>query len=505
MADLDEGEAKIAELRALVEGIRDRVRAQFPEGSVAIEFPPDQAPIRVPLADLMPVVHARDAAQAKMASIGSVNPRRGGVVNNAIQSVKRTVARGLGWFVRDQIVFNRGALACVEALMESVNELNRSMASLGAQIGQRLEQNRLALEPRLEQAESESRKLLAIPAQWNDYQRVTRAHETSVLRAISDLQSVWEQRTAAADFHQREAVAVQHREFSAALDRGVHEIQAKLWEDMRRIRLEFERTIHAELRTVRQRAAGTPELTAPLETHAQLSPQFDYQAFADRFRGSEAYVKSGQQFYVSYFEGVREVLDLGCGRGEFLEVMRDHSIAARGIDLSPAAVAYCARKELRAEVGDLFRYLDSLPDHSLPAIFCAQVVEHLPPERLPEMIRLCAAKLERGGRIAFETPNPECLAIFASHFYLDPTHTRPVPHALLAFYLEEFGMGGIETHQRFPAAGLLAGAEPTPRRACATNSSAASITPYLPLSSDMRYLSLLSVVWIGARAIARAL
>jgi hypothetical protein len=79
------------------------------------------------------------------------------------------------------------------------------------------------------------------------------------------------------------------------------------------------------------------------------------------------------------------------------------------------------------------------------------VVEHLPPERLPEMVKLAATRLNRGGVLAIETPHPECLAIFATHFYLDPTHTRPVPHPLLAFYLEESGMGAIEMHRRSPA------------------------------------------------------
>ena len=79
------------------------------------------------------------------------------------------------------------------------------------------------------------------------------------------------------------------------------------------------------------------------------------------------------------------------------------------------------------------------------------MVEHLPPERLPELIRQAAAKLRRGGVLAIETPNPECLAIFATHFYLDPTHLRPVPPALLHFYLEEAGLGRIEVHRLAPA------------------------------------------------------
>jgi O-antigen chain-terminating methyltransferase len=80
------------------------------------------------------------------------------------------------------------------------------------------------------------------------------------------------------------------------------------------------------------------------------------------------------------------------------------------------------------------------------------VVEHLPPERVPALVRLLAAKLRPGALAAIETPNPECLAIFSTHFYLDPTHTRPIPPVLLGFYLEEAGMGNVEVERFAPAA-----------------------------------------------------
>jgi hypothetical protein len=132
-------------------------------------------------------------------------------------------------------------------------------------------------------------------------------------------------------------------------------------------------------------------------------------------------------------------------------LMREQGVPARGIDLGEESVALCRQKGLDAEVADLYTYLDALTPGALDGIFSSQVVEHLPPERLPEMIKLCAAKLRKGGVLALETPNPECLAIFATHFYLDPTHTRPVPHPLLAFYMEEFGIGQIEVHKLSPA------------------------------------------------------
>jgi O-antigen chain-terminating methyltransferase len=163
-------------------------------------------------------------------------------------------------------------------------------------------------------------------------------------------------------------------------------------------------------------------------------------------------VKTGQAMYLPHFAGLQNVLDIGCGRGEFLEMMRNAGVGAKGIDLSEESVATCRHKGLDAEVADLFVYLQNLPEASLDGVFCSQVVEHLPPEKLPAMIRLATSRLRRGGAIAIETPNPECLAIFATHFYLDPTHQRPVPHPLLVFYLEEYGVGNLEVRKLSPAA-----------------------------------------------------
>ena len=101
--------AKGEELAAVIAEIRQRVRARNPNGAAAGN---------IPLPDLTPLLHARDAAEAKVASIGTVNPRRGGLKNSIIQSVKRMVARALDWHVREQVEFNRGVMACVQATIE---------------------------------------------------------------------------------------------------------------------------------------------------------------------------------------------------------------------------------------------------------------------------------------------------------------------------------------------------------------------------------------------------
>jgi len=199
---------------------------------------------------------------------------------------------------------------------------------------------------------------------------------------------------------------------------------------------------------ITQQPAAVP-LAAPAASPATSMdvPGLDYTRFAYRFRGSEEEIRRNQEFYKPYFTGRHDVLDIGCGRGEFLETMREIGVNARGIDLGIESVEYCRGKGLRADEADLFTFLAQEPEGAFDGIFSSQVVEHLEPGRLPEMIRLCASRLRRGGLLAIETPNPDCLAIFATYFYLDPTHTRPVPHALVEFYMEEAGMGEIEVRQ----------------------------------------------------------
>jgi O-antigen chain-terminating methyltransferase len=419
-----------AELIAVLREVRERVRARNPQTSAS----------GVPIPDLMPLVHARDAALGKVAAIGTVNPRPGGVKNALVQAWKRTVARLLDWHIREQVEFNRQTIACIDAAIEALTETNRAISELGGRIG----------------VAEEWKDIRDHWAEWRlEWERKLQQNEMQFLRSVADLQGAFQHRVTVMDASYRDAARAQHAEFNAAMERGSLEIQKRLWVDLERARLDFERLIYSELRVVRQRAqAGLQAVPAPAASgtaHLPSSPNFDYTRFAERFRGSEEYVKASHLFYRRFFEGRENILDIGCGRGEFLEVMRDAGVTARGIDLSEESVNLCRSKGLAAETADLFHYLAGLPESSLGGIFCSQLVEHLPPERLPEMLKLAVSRLERGGVIAIETPNPECLAIFATHFYLDPTHTRPVPHPLLAFYLEEFGVGAIEVHKLSPA------------------------------------------------------
>lgn len=423
-----------AELIAILREVKDRVRARNPETSAG----------SVPLPDLLPLVHARDAALGKVAAIGTVNPRRGGPVNWALQSWKKMVARLLDWHVREQVEFNRKAVDAIDAAIEALNANNRALSELAGRVAT------------VEQLANEMKDMRNHWAEWRlEWERKLSANEIQFLRSVADLQAGFQHRVDLMDANHRDLVRSQHADFHGELDRRTLDIQQRLWADLEKMKVEYERLIHAELRTIRQRAVTPAPAQAPAAAEARsiaaAAPSFDYTRFAERFRGSEEYVKRGQQFYRSYFAGRRNVLDIGCGRGEFLEMMREAGVPARGIDLSEESVALCRQKGLEAETADLFAYLSELPECSVDGIFCSQVVEHLDSARLPEAIRLAAGRLERNGILTVETPNPECLAIFATHFYLDPTHARPVPHPLLAFYMEEAGLGGLEVHRLSPA------------------------------------------------------
>lgn len=407
------------ELQALVAGIRERVRARHSATGGGV------GEIRVP--DLMPVLHARDAAFAKVAAIGKVNPRRGGLINGIIQWLKRGVSRALDWHVREQVEFNHATVRSVEAVLAALEENNRVLRELAAWCG-------------------EARDIRAHWITWrSEWERKLSTNEAQFLRSTADLQTAFQHRVTLMESAGRELMQAQHKDFEGALERTTHGIQKQLWADLEKIRLEYLNLIQQELRTLRQRPPVVAAASGP------VAAQLDYWLFSEKFRGPESYVRGNQQFYVDRFRACGSVLDIGCGRGEFLDSAREAGIAAKGVDLNPEFVAHCRLKGHAAEHADLFGYLEAEPDRSLKGIFCSQVIEHLPPPALPQLIRLAARKLVRGGVLAIETPNPECLAIFATHFYLDPTHTRPVPPALLEFYFVESGFAEVEVHRFVPA------------------------------------------------------
>ena len=166
---------------------------------------------------------------------------------------------------------------------------------------------------------------------------------------------------------------------------------------------------------------------------------FDYFMFEQRFRGSRAEIQRQQSIYLDLFLNRRRVFDLGCGRGEFVELLSERGVDVLGVDSQAEMVEFCRERGLRVVQEEIFAFLARLPHESAEGFFIAQVVEHLPPEKIVELLRLCASRLSRGGVLVAETINPQC-PVALGNFYLDPSHVRPVPAELLRFICEESGL-----------------------------------------------------------------
>jgi O-antigen chain-terminating methyltransferase len=172
-----------------------------------------------------------------------------------------------------------------------------------------------------------------------------------------------------------------------------------------------------------------------------------YQEFEDRYRGSEDEIKRRLQPYVDIIrEGNKgtistPVLDIGCGRGEWLDLLKENGFVSEGVDVSPKAVERSQRKGLRVTCADGVEYLAGIDDNSVGVITAFHVVEHLTFNDLQTFLRVAHRKLSSGGFIILETPNPENVQVGTNWFYTDPTHIRPMTPDLLKFLVEYTGFG----------------------------------------------------------------
>jgi SAM-dependent methyltransferase len=189
---------------------------------------------------------------------------------------------------------------------------------------------------------------------------------------------------------------------------------------------------------------------APATSSSVETLSHKYVGFEDAFRGSSADIQARLRDYVPTFAGGSDVLDIGCGRGEFLALLRDGGISARGIDLNDAMVAVCREKGFDATKADALSYLRGVPTGSLGGLFAAQVVEHLEPAYLTRLLEAAFEALRPGAPIVLETINPACWFAFFESYVRDITHVRPLHPDTLKFLLIASGFQQIEIRYRVP-------------------------------------------------------
>jgi O-antigen chain-terminating methyltransferase len=229
----------------------------------------------------------------------------------------------------------------------------------------------------------------------------------------------------------------------------------------RRTAQELLATLSGALAAIQGDQAPNGQGGAPAPAELQRArDEFGYLELERGFRGTEAEIEERLVRYLPYLEGKGAVVDLGCGRGEGLAVLRRHGIPARGVDGSGEMVARCRERGLEAVAGDVCEHLAEIARSapgSLGGVVSFHVIEHLPPPALDRLVRLAWRALAPGGVLVLETPNPLSLVVAARNFWLDPTHVRPVHPATLRLLLEVAGFDPIERLdlRPFPAAERL--------------------------------------------------
>jgi SAM-dependent methyltransferase len=253
--------------------------------------------------------------------------------------------------------------------------------------------------------------------------------------------------------HQLELAVRLESEAREAVQRDVQSLAIRLAElEAAQERLQLPSRLARLERLSRSAPQPTPAPAASSTTTVQppvQPPSFDYMTFENRFR-PERTVRERHSDYRDLLHAHRRVVDLGCGRGELLELLRDAGVSAYGVELDQDVVAVCQQKGLEVLYGDAVSHIEGLEKGAVDGIVASHVIEHFTPDLLWRLITAAAEKLEEGGILILETPNPESLLAGSINFHRDPTHVRPVHPDTLSFLCESSGFRDVEIRRLAP-------------------------------------------------------
>lgn len=256
-------------------------------------------------------------------------------------------------------------------------------------------------------------------------------------------------------------------EIFGRLDEGglaLNRLQAQVTHKVQEIdkKLEQLKSMQIQMNQTLEKISST--YASPLVNDATIDGSMSldelYFHFENRFRGTREQIKKKVAVYLPEIKARNidyqkyPVMDLGCGRGEWLEILKEAGIEARGVDSNAVMVGICQKADVVAVHADAMQYLRELPNHSCGGISGFHIVEHLSFQQLQALLKECRRVLIPGGFVLFETPNPENFSVASFGFYYDPTHQNPLPPESLSFFISTSGFRECKIIRLHPDEGI---------------------------------------------------
>ena len=358
-----------------------------------------------------------------------------------------------------ELATGKADAAVVQSLADSLgHETQEQLAKVAEHLRRLEEQNpKQALETLATQwQESEQRLRHDMTAQLRllDEHKADAAQLAGLTNHLMEMAQTKADQTALSELRDTLAQAVQVKADQtgvASMAAEIRQMQQRI-QDHKRSLLDQQRRLGLLLEEARKR------LPAPLD-NVQLATFADeadhlldamYVTFEDRFRGDRADIKQRVAVYLPLIEAARvgtpdaPIVDIGCGRGEWLELLKERGLTARGVDLNRIMVNECRERGCEVAEAEALQYLRELPDNCLGAVTGIHIIEHLPLPILIALLDESLRVLRPGGLAIFETPNPENLVVGACNFYMDPTHRNPLPPVMVEYLVEARGFVQVE-------------------------------------------------------------